>query len=56
MRYMSTCGAVRGVSFETAVLSGGYTADGGVFVPETVPHAFSDDALQRLQVRSCALR
>lgn len=35
-RYISTRGGVEPVDFETAVLQG-YAADGGLFVPETIP-------------------
>ena len=51
MRYKSTCGTVSDVSFETALLQGGYTSAGGVFVPETVPvDALNSDQLMELKV------
>ena len=51
MRYKSTCGTVSDVSFETALLQGGYTSAGGVFVPQTVPvEALNNDRLMELEV------
>ena len=37
MKYKTTRGGITGVSFQEALLSG-YALDGGLFVPETVPH------------------
>ena len=42
--YISTRGGVAPVDFETAVLQG-YAADGGLFVPETIPR-ISEQQLQ----------
>jgi len=36
MKYNSTRGEVKGVSFESALFAG-YAADGGLFVPESIP-------------------
>jgi len=36
---MSTCGSVKDVSFQTALMSGGYTTHGGAYIPQAIPKA-----------------
>ena len=45
MRYKSTRGNVQGFSFEDVVFTG-YASDGGLFMPETIPHV-DKDTLQK---------
>ena len=41
MKYLSTRGGVTGLTFEDALLSG-YAEDGGILLPEDIPHLSSD--------------
>ena len=42
MRYVSTRGGGEPVSFEEAI-GAGYAPDGGLYVPETLPHITAED-------------
>ena len=43
MTFCSTRGGVKGLTFKEALLSPGYAADGGLFVPEAIPRLPADE-------------
>lgn len=43
MKFCSTRGGVKGLSFQEALLCPGYASDGGLVVPEAIPRLSVDD-------------